>query len=122
VVHVLCVGLTFLCVLLAWVPFRAASMDVTWAFYQAMFGINASWTGLPSWDFLAWMVAAFFVVWGLPNAQQFLADHRPAWDTVKASGTFLWRPTAFHGVWLGVLFGVALVAVSGVGEFLYFQF
>lgn len=122
VVHVLCVAVTFLCVLLAWVPFRAASMEVTWAFYQAMFGLNASWTGLPAWDFMAWMVVASAVVWGLPNAQQFLAGYRPAWDSVKVSGTLLWRPTALHGAWLGVLFGVALVAVSGVGEFLYFQF
>jgi hypothetical protein len=66
----------------------------------------------------------FLIVWFLPNTQQILAAARPALDRVAAEGWPRLRWSMSYG-WAAALGGaaaVAVVAMGGSGEFLYFQF
>ena len=45
------IAFTFFCVMLAWVPFRAESMEQTWGFYQKLFG----WGVVPSDNYHLYM-------------------------------------------------------------------
>jgi hypothetical protein len=70
-----------------------------------------------------------FVVWALPNTQEFLRRHRPALDIAEATGTpagrrrwWHWRPT-----WQWLLFTLVVLYAVGrdfdqLSEFIYFQF
>ncbi len=73
------------------------------------------------------LIIAFIVVWALPNTQQVLSGYRPALN-VPDSGPVLahhwwrWRPTPR---WLagGIVIGVwAILSISELSEFIYFQF
>jgi hypothetical protein len=73
------------------------------------------------------LIIAFIIVWALPNTQQVLGGYRPALN-VPDSGPALahrwwrWRPTPR---WLagGVVIGVwAILSISELSEFIYFQF
>ncbi len=98
------IALTFIAVTLAWVFFRAPTLDAAWAILQGMAGLNgvalpASWQGKlgPLGQWLAaqgvvfgntgifrgkvelfWIATLLAIVWTLPNTQQFMARFKPA--------------------------------------------
>lgn len=143
----LAVALTFLVVLLAWVPFRAGAYEhgatgdaaraltVMKSFFSSMFGLNG---------FLPWPDRAGFVVkeshgmraalcillcWFLPNTQQFLRRYQPAMDPSRFEDFRLgprrwweWRPTAPWFAFILVLLLATLLQFDKVSEFIYFQF
>ena len=136
---------TFLLVVLAWVFFRAESFDAAHRILDGMRGMHG-WLHGPLLDqtprfaamlkqmglevgedslagglLLGWFAAAFAIVWGMPNTQQFLlGEGRPK------NARLVWRPTLGWAATLGLLFGVAftynVVAVNRVSEFIYFMF
>ena len=72
---------------------------------------------------LLWTVALYGIVWGLPNTQQIFARARPALEAADLpEGWFIWRPTLPWAFGIGALGMVALLAMSGTGEFVYFRF
>ncbi len=138
--------LTFLCVALAWVFFRAADFDSAMRMMHGLVGLNGfAWPGAAAefgivgqWlsgvgiqfadsdyfkggrDVLI-MGLLLTLVWRAPNTQELMADHFPL-AADKASTTLRWRPTR---AWAMLLSGAALFSVlrlSQVSEFLYFQF
>jgi hypothetical protein len=141
----LAAALTFVAVVVAWVPFRAgsyelgpdgsaaAALDATGSVLGAMFGIH----GLEWWPDKANRVVAsaeplrllpiLLACWLLPNTQEFLQRYRPALGIgVTAGGGrrrwWHWRPPLPFA-----LATVALLAALGwqfdkVSEFIYFQF
>jgi alginate O-acetyltransferase complex protein AlgI len=123
--------LTFLVVVVAWVFFRAESMDAAFAILKAMMGLHgfarheAHWEGSRE---IKWLLLMFIVTWGLPNVQQLLHRHRPAIETYPGEiaaprwRRLSWAPTTAWAVVASVFFVAALINLSRVSEFLYYQF
>jgi hypothetical protein len=137
---------TFIAVVIAWVPFRAVSMDTTFALWKGMLGING--LSLPErfaatphpllgrliqfhgvlpglgLDFIevgGWIAVGLLTVWAFPNTQQWLAPFAPAWEPVKTS-RWHWALNGRNGILAGALLGISLVSTTRNSEFLYFQF
>ncbi len=141
--------LTFLAVLMAWVPFRSVDFSQSLVIWAGMLGING--VALPErfQPFFAPELAshlhfqainigrdlylneavrllglALFVVWGLPNAQQWLSRFSPALGHAsEAKQSWLaWRPDRRHAFVLGLLLAVSVLSLKKNSPFLYFQF
>lgn len=150
--HVLGVSLTFLAVLIAWVPFRATSWDSCMAIYHSMLGFNG--VVLPA-HYQALIPAAISgaldqrgvifgalsvygggmqllqlggllcIVWFFPNTQQFMSTYQPClYLTPMQPSRLQWHPTLVAGVVAGAVGAyLMLLAIQGkAGEFIYFQF
>jgi D-alanyl-lipoteichoic acid acyltransferase DltB (MBOAT superfamily) len=123
--------LTFLVVVVAWVLFRAESMDAAMAIFKGMAGLQgfsrheAGWEGSRE---IKWLLLMFVVVWGLPNVLQMLHRFRPALETYSGEiaaprwRRLSWGPTTAWAVMASVFFVAALINLSRVSEFLYYQF
>jgi D-alanyl-lipoteichoic acid acyltransferase DltB (MBOAT superfamily) len=140
--------LTFYTVAVAWAFFRADSLDTAVALVKAMAGCNGldwpvEWKpalqaalpwGVDAWQFrpastfvamppLNWLTWLFAVVWLLPNTQQFMGRYSPALDAGDGDSSHpAWCP---HPAWALAIAAIALLAMmqmSHVSEFLYFQF
>ena len=138
--------LTLFVVLLAWVFFRADGFAAARRMFAGMSGRNG-WMSFASTDAGAWFsrlvqlggiplppgrIAAgilqivwctglLFVVWSLPNTQQFLlGEGRPE------NAKLRWKPSpawaAALGIGIGAAFTYTIVAVNRVSEFIYFIF
>lgn len=138
--------LTLFAVAMAWVFFRADSFAAAHRMLAGMLGKNgwmsvgptdtANWfsklvqfAGIPlppgriaaSIVQVIWCVALLFVVWGMPNTQQFLlGEGRPE------NAKLRWKPSpgwaAVLGIGIGAAFTYSIVAVNRVSEFIYFIF
>ncbi len=148
--------LTTLCVLVAWVFFRAETFASSLSTVRGLAGLNgialplhwqpafgglvdvlAQW-GLPvgfapmtaysGGTQIAWVVAGFAAMWLLPNTQQLLRAHDPAFQRVDAAqgwaGRLAWQPSAAAGfLFAGAALAASIVVLRGAaGEFIYFQF
>ena len=144
----LSVLLTFIFVIIAWVPFRSTDLEATMAMLSGMVGINgisvhprlgpymasflSNWisvngftplTGMPATDVVIWLTVGLLIIWVLPNSQQYLAAFSPAWDAVTSGSLLAWKPTRLQAIFAGsILFGYSLLSLNRVSEFLYFQF
>jgi alginate O-acetyltransferase complex protein AlgI len=119
--------LTFVAVVVAWVFFRADSIQTACGILQSMAGLNGLGTGSGLRHNVYWIAACILIVWGLPNTQQFMGRnilgdrHIPA-GLLARIPSLLWRPS---GLWLVIIVSLGLVSLSKlnrVSEFLYFQF
>jgi len=139
--------LTFIAVIIAWVPFRATHFEGTLRMLEGMAGINgiplptalepflSPWLGqsttfadlrcgtLSLDKALIWITSGLLIVWTLPNTQQWLVNYSPAWNTVVSSSSRLaWRPNRSFAVIMGLLFAVSVLAFKKNSPFLYFRF
>jgi D-alanyl-lipoteichoic acid acyltransferase DltB (MBOAT superfamily) len=126
-------ALTFVAVVVAWVPFRAESFAEAQGILAGMAGLNGTTLGalpeelsLPlAWLWIAGLLA---LAWLAPNTQEIMARHLPQMrratgaGATAARGLLLWRPTAWHAALLGIAAVIALGHLANVSEFLYFQF
>lgn len=113
--------ITFFAVAIAWVPFRAESLDATTRFAAALMGscgdcahVNAGLEILPLL-ILAGALTSLF-----PTVEQITG-----FDTEEPKAGIRWTPSPAWAVTLGIVFVVSLAAILAVGrssEFLYFQF
>lgn len=142
--------MTFTVVVLAWVFFRAETLDGALRMFAGMsgfngmslpnaimvrlgslgdmligFGIEPSLGGgsvfLSTW---CWVVSLLLVVLVCPNTQQIVRELTPANTDLKTPSRRWshWKPNARWAVASGVIASVGLVSLSRVSEFLYFQF
>lgn len=144
--------LTFLAVAMAWVLFRAESLDAAIAVYRGLFGLNGvtipvayfqrlqhivSPLGvaqqvhfyLPSIkEALGWIVLCSGIAFLLPNTQQLMSRHRPGLETYPQEPAHwpwtrvAWRPNTLTAVALAALAACTLFLTIREAEFLYFQF
>jgi alginate O-acetyltransferase complex protein AlgI len=117
--------ITLLAVILAWVPFRAASLGRAQEILAAMLGSNGlGAVDATLFDASAWILGLGAVVLFAPNSQAIMAAARPALGPPPRPAPDLLRWQMSPG-WAG-LAGVALAsALVGLGQpspFLYFQF
>ena len=137
--------LTFACVVVAWVFFRAESMEAARAMIRSMAGLDGvslprSWmdpvvarfgTALPAWigtggmrtlggwPQLAWLAAALGITWGLPNTQQIMAR----WPWLQAADPRANLPPARAGLlwepsasWAAVTAVLACLGLLGLSR------
>ena len=139
--------LTFIAVVIAWVPFRATNFDATLHMLSGMAGMNgvslpaqlkplieniventvvfsglAPMAGLHGEEIFSWLFLGLSIVWLMPNTQQWLSNFSPAWESVTSGSRFTWKPTRGYAVVSGIVFAVGLLCLNRVSEFLYFQF
>lgn len=150
-VRLVSTGITFLCVLVGWVVFRADSLASAMRILGGMageqgvvlpgemrnylaplmpariaFGNATELLQLPL--FQAWSViwGGLFIVFLLPNVYQWMAGELTNSGSPivqPAFPRFLQWTGALREAWLvGVLFGVSILSLTRVSEFLYFQF
>ncbi|MEW6593811.1 MAG: MBOAT family protein [Thermodesulfobacteriota bacterium] len=142
-------ALTFVAVVIAWVPFRSASLGAAVNLLSGMFGFHGvvlptrfasslhmlqefgvqfggGSLALPWLDVVLWTAAGLAIVWLFPNTQQWMEGNFPGDGNRSATGVLgmacRFRPGLRHGFVVGVLLLFALVALDKPGEFLYFQF
>jgi D-alanyl-lipoteichoic acid acyltransferase DltB (MBOAT superfamily) len=145
----LAIGLTFIVVVAAWVPFRAGAFElgdtgttsqalrVTRSILASMFGLN----GFDAWPNAAasevkesWGMRALYciaLVWLLPNSQQVMRRYFPAMGLRGLTGRsatpgprhwWQWRPTWQWTAFIVVLVLGSIYEFDKVSEFIYFQF
>jgi D-alanyl-lipoteichoic acid acyltransferase DltB (MBOAT superfamily) len=115
--------LTYLCVLIGQVFFRAASSGDAIAYLSGLAGLRGAGPLsrlLPSYT-LPMVLVGLFIVWFMPNTQEILGQ-----DGYSIREGFIrwmsWKPTLAWSVIVGILFVVALLYVDSAATFLYFQF
>jgi len=131
--------LTFLAVTMAWVFFRAESLDGALVLLEAMsnpgnltsprnFLMSSNQSVFTDYG-PSFIILLLYVVWYLPNTYEIMVRYRPGIDSYgHLSGAealrprFIWR---MNGGWAAAVGLVAALAVFGMGnvsEFLYFRF
>ena len=115
-------ALTFLAVVVAWVFFRAESLDAALSMLGAMAGRNGVSPENGVGTMFGWIAALWALAWLAPNTQQIMAAFRPALEEVTYSGRLRWQPNTLWlaGIAVGLLYTVT--EMGKVSEFLYFQF
>ena len=148
--HALAVLLTFLAVTVAWVFFRADSLDSALAVLRAMLGLNGvllpdAWlvkwgvagqwlaahgivfgatNGLIMGGALNWIWILLLIVWFAPNTQQIMQQFKPALDVPDGTGItrLAWRPSATAAMLVWLIGFIAIINLNKQSVFLYFQF
>jgi alginate O-acetyltransferase complex protein AlgI len=120
-------ALTLAAVVLAWVFFRAADLNSALVFLHGMVGAGAAATpaDAPAFEGLALAAGLLLAANCLPNTQQLVGYRGPAPvepEPVPRPSRLRWQPTAASAVATGAVLGVAMLGLSRVSEFLYFQF
>ncbi len=117
--HTIGVLITFIAVMIAWVPFRATSMSATQNIWYGMIGLNGHEGDSTT---LGWYIAGLLIIWALPNTQQWLSKYAPAWDNVAVMERFSWKPGRALAIITGIIFAASVVYFKKNSQFLYFQF
>jgi len=137
-------ALTFIAVVVAWVPFRADSFATAMRMIDGMFGRHGiAWVSdfnqlFPSlvahqlellWGLIEpahilrysimWFALGMLIIWRLPNAQQWI--HVPTDKESQPSGRY-WKPGRLTAVIMGLAFAMSVLAFKKNSPFLYFQF
>jgi D-alanyl-lipoteichoic acid acyltransferase DltB (MBOAT superfamily) len=116
--------LTYCCVVVAMVFFRAPSTGSALNLLAGMIGLQGGGTaGIPARE-IAWLAGLYGIVWGLPNTQEIMREYKPALARVLPGPgpLFAWRMTPGWAVISGVGAAIGAMAVGGTTEFIYFQF
>lgn len=148
--------ITFMAVVVAWVFFRAKTFDGAVSILKGMAGMNgvifpetyrgylnkffgvgevlthyglqfkelADFAGIKEVFYLSFLL---FIVWCLPNTQQFISNHHQYMDMYKVeTGTgfpqIVWQGNRAWAVLIGVLAVLSMLSLYRISEFLYFQF
>jgi alginate O-acetyltransferase complex protein AlgI len=125
------VALTYLCVLLGAIMFRAPTVGTAIDLLSGMLGMHGTTAALPdpravahaAFD-VAWLATLYVIVWGAPNTQQIMRDHAPALGRILPGPlpALRWQPTRRWAMAFGCAATLGLLSIGGTGEFLYFQF
>lgn len=128
--------ITFIAVVFAWVFFRAENMSSALMIVRSMLGLN----GL---NFTAEILELEFkrailgisillaIAWFTPNVQEWMGKYEPVlhYDKIKKLSShnslwskWQWRPNQTYAVITSFLTVIALLHLTKVSEFLYFQF
>jgi alginate O-acetyltransferase complex protein AlgI len=121
-------ALTFVAVVVAWVFFRSEDVGSAVQMLFAMAGRNGV-VGSESLESAAGLVVStvfLAVAWLAPNTQEITGYVGPESDhaasEVHRPPSIGWQPSARWAMAVGCLFGIALMLMSKVSEFIYFQF
>ncbi len=110
------IALTYLCVLMASVFFRAASVSDAVAVLAGMMGLHGPGTPYGFREAMDgfWLAGLYAVVWAAPSTRQLMQPD----SAVRVA----WRCSPQWAVAMGCGATLGLLAAGGSGEFLYFRF
>jgi D-alanyl-lipoteichoic acid acyltransferase DltB (MBOAT superfamily) len=113
--------LTFLCITWAWVPFRSANTEVTYAIWFGLLGFNGLESNLNISDYkhILQIIVGLSIVWLLPNLNQY--NTKSVIEDQKMNFTFL-KFDLKTAILVGLLFFTSILSLNSTSEFLYFQF
>lgn len=123
--------LTYGCVLLGSVVFRAPDLSAALHLLAGMLGLHGAALSLAdaraverAGMHVMWLAGLYALVWFAPTTQQIMRAHAPAPGRVTAGpfARLLWQPTLGWAAAMGVAAVLGLLSIGGTGEFLYFQF
>jgi D-alanyl-lipoteichoic acid acyltransferase DltB (MBOAT superfamily) len=133
--------LTLLCVVFAWVPFRAADLDATLSVWSAMVGLGGLADSPLDYKLKAVPIIMLVVFWGVslaaPNTYQWMRRGRAGTGSHGYPATFIdapdthddvrsgwstWRPAPGFAVVAGCLLALSALRFFSLSEFIYFQF
>lgn len=134
-------ALTFVCVVIGWVFFRATSFEAAWVMIEGMFNFNdvlLSIANIAEEITSAWQIVlpALLIAWFFPNTQNIIRQQYKAIDIYddEYTGNHLERVLSHHLhfkyniTWLLYLAGIASLSIvflldnAKIQEFIYFQF
>ena len=121
-------AITFVAVVIAWVFFRSEDVGSAVQMLLAMAGSNgaARPESVESAAALGVSTALLAIAWFAPNTQELTGYEGPegayAATEPRRRPPFRWQPSTGWAVAVGCLFGIALMLMSKVSEFIYFQF
>jgi D-alanyl-lipoteichoic acid acyltransferase DltB (MBOAT superfamily) len=126
--HVASVALTFAATTLAWIVFRAPDLAATRSVVGGLIGGGHS--AVVSFSPLAagTLLILSLIVWFLPNSMQIVWRFNPALnspyasDAVTPAQRLSWKPTPWNAAAYGLICIVAIMALSNLKPFIYFQF
>lgn len=123
VAHVASVLLTFGCVLIAQIFFRADSTTAALRFLAGMVGLHGASLHLSAFNLrnLSRILPGLLIVWFLPNTQQILGQAGTAIQAARWRW-LAWKPSLAWSIAIGVLFFIAVINIEDSSTFLYFQF
>jgi alginate O-acetyltransferase complex protein AlgI len=125
---------TFLAVMIAWVFFRAANLGTAYRLLQTMAGANgfAAKSVFHVRSVVVMLAGLAIIVWLVPNTQELLGRFEPALRFKPGeSGTrgipwsqkwISWSPSAVWALGVAAITLYALIQISRVNEFIYWQF
>ncbi len=146
VARIVSTTITFVAVVIAWVPFRADSLHAATNLWKAMAGLNGislptalaerfqhyagdlvQFSGVANGldnlnQAMILLPVGLFVVWAMPNTQQWLATASSMPNVTPVTSRFSWRPNWLYALLLGALLGACVLSLDGASEFLYYQF
>lgn len=127
---------TFLAVMVAWVFFRAQTLAGANHMVASMFDLSILVSQplpaelLTEKKALRWFVVLLTICWFLPNTQEFMRRHDPAYNAGEHTGDsreyigfrFEWNSGAGWMLFMALLASVSILSMNNASEFLYFQF
>ena len=125
------IALTYGCVLVGSVVFRAPSLWSASQVLGAMLGLHGVSIGFADAKQAvraaaqaAWIATLYAIIWAAPNTQQIMRACGPTLDAVRPGPLpwLTWRTSLPWAAALGCAAAVGLSALGGTSEFLYFQF
>lgn len=133
-------SITFLAVIVAWVFFRAESLDAAWRMLVAMAGGNGiaipgEWSAALHWrinaafkaldigfghagahvpDLIGWfqILACLMIALTMPNTQTLMACYKPALDFISKDVRATWYSFQPHAVWVGFTVFLLVAALT----------
>ena len=126
--HAASLALTFLATSLAWILFRAPDLASARNVAEGLVGMGHS--AVVSFSPLAAvaLLLLFGMVWFMPNSMELMWRYKPALPSpyhnqlVKPARFLSWKPTPRNAAAYGLLCIVAVLALSNLKPFIYFQF
>ena len=119
-------AITFVCVLVTWVFFRAGSFSEAWTLLGSMIGLGGGGSPFPIkfWTVVL-MVAGLTMVFRGPNTMQIMRHTRPAIDPVDGDEVPPRLTWALEPRWAyvcGALLAACVIRLNQPSPFIYFQF
>ncbi len=133
-------AITFLAVVVSWVPFRAESLSGAKNLLHAMVGGNGilepvsinnifhSTLYVENFTAISWIFMLLLISTVFPNTQQFMCNHEPALDIYKGKVSRLkykwleWNPTKIWALLTSVILVISVLLLNKYSEFLYYRF
>ena len=146
--HFISVAITFLAVMVAWIPFRASTLDQTLALWKGLIGLNGislpimfeKWlsphfghhvqfllplSGINVAQTSIWIVVGLLIIWSLPNTQRWLGKHSPVWnksETELNHSKFACMASNTHFCYNNrLLFAISIIAFKKIALFYIFS-
>ena len=113
---------------LAWTVFRAPDLASARNVMGGLVGGGHSAVVSFSPLAAATLLLLFFIIWFMPNSMELMWRHRPALSSpypdqpVEPARRLSWNPTPLNAATYGLVCILAVLALSNLKPFIYFQF